>query len=291
MESGAETGEVVPPVGELPGWVVDAAWLEPRLGAPDLRVIQVGGELFHRQMRIPGALLVEYRELVTTTGEGGPLGMMRQPGELRRVFGRLGIGPDTCVVACDVAGGMDASRLVWTLAAMGHRRAALLDGGMWEWAQRRHRWEGGEAPAVAPVEFAGEPDPECLASLELVQRLSRGEHQALLIDTRSPSEYQGDSLFRQGGHIAGAVHRNWIDCIESPQMPRLRERETLERLFTSLGAGDRQGEVVLYCRSAHRASHTWVVMRHLGYERVRLFDGSILLWDAHALPKVTGNDP
>ena len=37
-------------------------------------------------------------------------------------------------------------------------------------------------------------------------------------------------------------------------------------------------EIVTYCRSGVRAAHTYLLLRHLGYPRVRNYDGSWLEW-------------
>jgi thiosulfate/3-mercaptopyruvate sulfurtransferase len=42
-------------------------------------------------------------------------------------------------------------------------------------------------------------------------------------------------------------------------------------------------EVVTYCRSGARAAHTYLVLRHLGFTRVRNYDGSWLEWSARVL--------
>ncbi len=39
-------------------------------------------------------------------------------------------------------------------------------------------------------------------------------------------------------------------------------------------------EIVTYCRSGVRAAHTYWVLRHLGFPRVRNYDGSWLEWQA-----------
>ena len=37
-------------------------------------------------------------------------------------------------------------------------------------------------------------------------------------------------------------------------------------------------EIVTYCRSGMRAAHTYMVLRHAGFPRVRLYDGSWQDW-------------
>ncbi len=41
-------------------------------------------------------------------------------------------------------------------------------------------------------------------------------------------------------------------------------------------------EIVTYCQTGVRAAHTYLLLRHLGFPRVRLYDGSWLHWAQHA---------
>ena len=54
---------------------------------------------------------------------------------MAEVFGRLGIGPDSVVVAYDHVSGLFAARLWWMLRYLGHGQVAVLDGGMDAWKQ------------------------------------------------------------------------------------------------------------------------------------------------------------
>ena len=40
----------------------------------------------------------------------------------------------------------------------------------------------------------------------------------------------------------------------------------------------RDAEIVVYCQTHHRSSHTFMVLRHLGYERVRGYPGAWSDW-------------
>jgi thiosulfate/3-mercaptopyruvate sulfurtransferase len=41
-------------------------------------------------------------------------------------------------------------------------------------------------------------------------------------------------------------------------------------------------EIIVYCHTHHRSAHSYTMLKHLGYERVRAYDGSWSEW---------GNDP
>jgi len=45
---------------------------------------------------------------------------------------------------------------------------------------------------------------------------------------------------------------------------------------------------VLYCNTARRISHTYVVLRHLGFEGVAFYEGSMTEWVAAGREVVEG---
>jgi thiosulfate/3-mercaptopyruvate sulfurtransferase len=61
--------------------------------------------------------------------------------------------------------------------------------------------------------------------------------------------------------------------------------EDLRSEWSALGIEDGK-EIVVYCRSGMRAAHTWVALKHAGFPRVRLYDGSWQEWSAN----MTGTD-
>jgi thiosulfate/3-mercaptopyruvate sulfurtransferase len=46
--------------------------------------------------------------------------------------------------------------------------------------------------------------------------------------------------------------------------------------------------VILYCNTARRISHTYTVLRHLGYETVDFYEGSLTEWERDGRPVETG---
>ncbi|MBF0340396.1 MAG: sulfurtransferase [Magnetococcales bacterium] len=268
---------------------VDGNGLAARLGSGTLRVVQVGGENYHPRMHVPGAALVSYAEF-TTQRDGLP-GMRPEPEQLAPLFGRLGIAVDTPVVAYDLAGGTDAARFAWTLATQGHRGGcALLDGGLPVWVQEQRPVES-SAPVIHPVIFTPGEENSWEVEREDVQGVIAGRSQARLLDTRTRNEYVGLTLRGPRGHLPGALHMDWMEALISRQDPRLQPRESLLARLAALGLKDPQQEVILYCETSHRAAHTWVLLRHLGWRKVRLYDGSMAEWRMYDLPVTAGDSP
>ncbi|MBF0144634.1 MAG: sulfurtransferase [Magnetococcales bacterium] len=261
---------------------VQPEWLASRLKNTDLRIVQLDGEKYYHQFHIPGAVQLSYGKLVTKRNEVP--GVMADPADLAREFGRLGIGNETPVVAYDLTGGLDAARFLWTLATVGHTGfKAVLDGGLPDWHARNRPMESGAVQVLEAV-FQWRLDGRWLVEHEEVLAVAEGRREAILVDTRSAKEYQGMTVRGPRGHIRGAVHFDWTDSLAGPRDLRLKALPEIKGQLAELGISDPGREIILYCETAHRAAHTWLLMLHLGYEKVRLYDGSIAEWRVLDLP-------
>ncbi|HIJ85270.1 MAG TPA: sulfurtransferase [Magnetococcales bacterium] len=257
-------------------------WLEAALGDARLRIVQLDGEKYYQQFHIPGAAQTAYARLVTKRNDIP--GMMADLSDLVPEIERLGIGNATPVVAYDLTGGLDAARFLWTLASSGHTGfKAVLDGGLSAWYSQKRRMESGIA-TYETVAFQGKIDARWLVGHKEVLAISEGKTDALLVDTRSAKEYQGLTIRAPRGHIRGARHYDWTDSLIDPKDMRLKDPGKIKGQLDRIGISDTTQEIVLYCETAHRAAHTWLLLRHLGYEKVRLYDGSIAEWRVLNLP-------
>ncbi|MBF0419957.1 MAG: sulfurtransferase [Magnetococcales bacterium] len=264
---------------------VSPDWLESVLGQENLRIVQLDGEKYYSNFHIPGAVNISYSRIVTKRGDVP--GMLADPEDLALELGRQGIGPTTPVLAYDLTGGLDAARFLWTLVMGGHTGfRAVLDGGLNTWYSQSRPMESG-AVTVAALDFPWRPDSRHLAGYEEVLAIAEGRRDAALLDTRTEKEYLGLTVRAPHGHIAGAAHFDWTDSLVGPKDLRLKNLTEIEERLAGLGIVEKNREVVLYCETAHRASHTWLLLRHLGFENARLYDGSIAEWRVRNLPVTT----
>lgn len=115
----------------------------------------------------------------------------------------------------------------------------------------------------------------------------------VLIDSRPEGEYTGAIPARIGGragHIPGARNLYWEDLLVASENPVLLDFQELQNRFQDVGANAR-AIVVSYCWVGMRASYTYLVAKHLGYD-TRLYDGSWNAWSKDdSLPVVTGLFP
>lgn len=260
-------------IAQAPGLLVTPAWLAARGEDASVRVVDMTTEPEdYAKAHIPGAVYLP----VDDTRIAVPAGGFRLPtaDEGARLLGALGLTPDTTVVIYDDTGGLHASRLFFTLEVFGHRRVALLDGGIPAW-RRAGLPVTREVPKVQPTRYRPAVVADRVVSAEWVRdRLD--DRSVALVDARTPAEYTGADLrAKRGGHIPGAVNVEWRQNLREDLT--FKSVDELRALYTGKGVTPDK-TVVTYCQTHHRAAHTYFVLRLLGYPRVVGYDRSWVEW-------------
>lgn len=180
------------------------------------------------------------------------------------------------MVACDRNGGGRAGRLIWTLDLLGHPHRAWLNGGVTAWAGEGRPLEGVVTPRHSDYR-AELRHPEYRADCAWVLAHLDSPSVAVL-DSRSAPEYRGEDVrAMRGGHIPGAANLDWLETMDRGNHLKLLPDERLRAMLAERGIQPEQ-EVVTHCQTHHRSSHAYVMLRHLGFDRVRGYDGSWSEW-------------
>jgi thiosulfate/3-mercaptopyruvate sulfurtransferase len=268
--------------------IVTPAWLHEHLADPALAVAQIRYELDeddYSDDHIPGARWWYWKTLLWHPTD-------REFATPAQMAARLADGgiDETMTLVLYSGRNHYAMHAYWVLHEMlGHPDVRVLDGG-----KRRWTLEGRpltpEVPAITPRAYR-----PLLAERDDSSRVGRDDVRAhlqrpgrLLIDARTGAEFRGERVkpapgFDHGaecrGHIPGAVNLHGRELLD-PDDFTLKPRDELERMFRAIGAApDQTDEVVVYCRLSHRASSVWFVMtRVLGWDHVRVYDGSWTEW-------------
>lgn len=270
--------------------VVDGAWLAARLHDERVVVVDMCEEdLQYTRFHIPGAVRIGYHELIRPGGRGRP--NVRLPdNELAALLGQRGIARDTHVVIYDDVGGLNAGRLFMELERLGHPRVSVLDGGLVQWILEGRGVDNRPVERQPAVYGQHAVRRNTLASLDEVKRA--GANGVALLDVRSREEYTGDPKQARSGHVPGARWWPWEQAIRMDGGFVWHDAETLRAGLARLGVTDKTQPVILYCRSGHRASQTYLTLRHLGFENVRLHAGSMLEYLLETTAPLTrGNVP
>jgi thiosulfate/3-mercaptopyruvate sulfurtransferase len=263
----------VPAIAQDAPLLVDTAWLHARLGDRGVRIVDMVTEPeAYQKGHVPGAVYLN----VNDARIGVPAGGFRLPTaeEAARLFGALGIQPDSHVVIYDDSGGLHASRLFFTLDVFGHRKMAILDGGIDAW-RRAGLPETRDLPRPARTTYRATARADRVVSAEWVkERLD--DPRLSLVDARTPAEYEGkDVRARRGGHIPGAVNIDWRQNLRPDGT--FKPLDELRAMYTAKGVTPDK-TVVTYCQTHHRAAHTYFVLRLLGYPRLAGYDRSWVEW-------------
>ncbi|MDR0182595.1 sulfurtransferase [Lysobacter arvi] len=265
--------------------LVSAEALAAALGRDDLVVFDTrhslaepeAGEAAHRVAHIPGAF---YAHLDRELSDHRQPHAGRHPWpaleDFTAALGRWGVTPQHQVVVYDAAdGALAAARLWFLLRALGHRRVAVLDGGL-------QRWQSLGLPMESAMPVAT-PAPPYPATFDQSRLLDAAQVQAhldnggVLLDARAAERFRGDvePIDRVAGHVPGAINRPYALSMRDG---RFRPAQELALEFARTLEGRDPRDVVAMCGSGVTACHLLLALEHAGLEGARLFTGSWSGW-------------
>ncbi len=278
------------PAQEAPSVLVSVEWLAEHLEDSTIVLLHVGMPSAQASDEfLPGARFLNYQEIVQV--RDSLIVEMPPIDELIEPFERAGVSNQTLVVLYGSPAHL-AARAYVPLDYLGHgARTAVLDGGLEAWKAAEGRVESAPSFGERGL-FTPAVREDVLVSAEWIEeRLD--DPGIALIDSRPAGEYNGrvpTRIIGRAGHIPGANHLYWEDLLVAPENPVLRDLEDVQLQFLRAGA-DYGMTVVNYCWVGMRASYTYLVAKHLGYD-ARLYDGSWNEWSRNdSLPAVTGLFP
>jgi len=250
--------------------VVTPSWVADRLGDPAVRLVDAREAWEYDGIgHLPGAVNVPFDSF--RSEEAGEAGMLPGAEAFADLLSEAGIENDDHLVAYDDTHGVFAARFLVTAELYGHPREKLhlLDGDFSAW--QREGEVSRELPEFEPSDYRAEYDPTGpLVEMATVEG-ALGVPGTVLVDTREPWEYEE-------GHIPGAVRLDWLELVDQDSRG-LREAEEIRDLLESRGITPDK-RILLYCNTARRISHTYVVLRHLGFSDLAFYEGSLTEWEA-----------
>jgi thiosulfate/3-mercaptopyruvate sulfurtransferase len=254
--------------------LIEPETLEHHLDDDDILVVDLGRAETYRQLHVPGAVFLDYGQIVAM--KRPTMGLLPDDDTLHRVFSAAGISRDTHVVAYDDEGGGKAARLLWTLECAGHERMSLLNGGLHAWANESHAHNNTPVTPVSADYTVERNDAPCADSRYIMQHLE--DENVGLLDVRSAEEFSGLKRFAErGGHIPGAVNMEWTAAMDQQRNLRFRPDAELLHMLADIGITPER-EIITYCQTHHRSAHTYIVLKHLGFPKVRGYHGSWSDW-------------
>jgi len=258
---------------------VDGAWLEKQLSDSKIVIIDMSEEdTQYLRFHLPGAIRLPYDVLVKPR-PSDKVRVRLPDAELINILGRSGIKRDSHVVVYDDLGGLNAARLFWELERIGHPEISVLSGGLVKWILDGRRVVATVMPREAVQYVRGGAGRDNEASLQDV-RTAADKKTIRLLDVRTQEEYVGEPKKPRTGHVPGAQLWPWDTAVDFDHGFVPRDAAAVRQSLEHLGAG-RDQSVILYCRSGHRAAHTYLTMRALGFENVKVYTNSMNEYERH----------
>ncbi len=189
-------------------------------------------------------------------------------------FASRGITMDRPVVIYDSETGERAARGVWLLTVLGHKDVRILDGGSQGWVDAGYELTTETAPPSGGG-LKGERKMDELATRFDVHD-ALDDDNVVIIDTRRETEYLGtEKRARRVGTMPGAVHIFWRDHLDDKGA--LRPADEIRAMYESKGVTPDK-TCIPYCQGGYRSASTWLVLKSLGYKKVRNYMGSWGEW-------------
>ncbi|QUC64708.1 sulfurtransferase [Nitrosopumilus sp. K4] len=241
--------------------------LQQILNDDDLIVVDTRSFKEYSDGHIPGAVNLDLFAFhwIDTTKDG----LENFDRQSQTLLSFLGVTSEKKVVFYDDISGMLAARGVWMLMYLSHQNVSMLDGGIKKWKQENLPIET-KPNGFKPSSFSGKPNPEIISGFEYIQNnLNRVQ----ILDVRSEGEYNGTVIrAAQGGHIPNSINIDWYKNINEDGT--FKNNEDLSKLYDI----PKDSEIITYCQGAYRAANTFLALKKLGYEKVRVYLGSWGEW-------------
>ncbi len=258
-----------------PELLVDTAWLQAHAGDAAVRIVDMRPRGYD-DGHVPNAVWLD-NSLIRKANT--PPDFLPAPAEFEALMARLGIGPDTKVVAYDERGGIYATRLWWILNYYGHANVAVLNGGWTKWTL-----EGRPTSTAVPSVAGGRPF-SVMASITKHATAADvlaaiGKPGVKIVDARTQAEIDGKDFRRikRAGFIESSVPVYWEDTLD-PVTRAFKPAADIVKLFRSRGILPTD-EVISYCQIGMRAAHDLFALALIGHDlgKLRNYYGSWEEW-------------
>lgn len=283
-------------MSETSPFVVSAEWLQERLGAPGLSVVD-GSWYLPAQNRdaraeyeaahIPGAIFFDLDQVVE------PDSALPHTVPSLGIFGQfassMGVDENDTIVVYDGPGFFSAARVWWMFRIMGAHTVYVLDGGFDRWKEEG-RPVTDAVSRIAPGFFEVDCDRKRVVSFdEMCVIVEDGSAQ--IADARSSGRFSGAEpeprASMRSGHMPGAMN---VPASSLSRDGKLLPVDELRAVLESAGL-DLSKPVVTTCGSGVTAAVISLALASVGHDDHRLYDGSWAEWGGRDdTPVATGDD-
>jgi thiosulfate/3-mercaptopyruvate sulfurtransferase len=254
---------------------VDAKWLVSRLENPELVILDARGSIPYSFGHIKNAKPLGLEDVTRVSEEGASL--VIDENEAEKLFSAFGIADSKDIIIYGEASDPSVARIAWTLMYYGHRNVHVLAIGFSKWLQLGYPVTR-DVPKSVVTEASNRFKPKITDSIradaEYIKKRLKDPN-VLFLDARTTQEH-----FQ--ARIPGSILDNWEDGVGyAGEM--LKSKLELEEDFERKGIR-KESEIICFCHAGVRASHKYLQLKQAGYDRVKVYDGSIIDWAKRGYP-------
>jgi len=260
--------------------IVTTDWLAQHANDAALVIVDIRSDKEYSAGHIPNAVHVPMPSWIVE--RDGLLLEVPDDAALCQILGSAGIGKDSKVVVANRADHpyplADTVRVADVLIYAGVRNASVLNGGYDQWVREKRPIS--DAPSRPKlVTYHGKTHKEMFVSkADVKQKMGK----CTLVDARTPDVYFGvvkEPFCTRAGHIPGAT------CWPVPWMWTdegvYKHIDEIKMTATGVMGEDPSKEIIIYCGVGGYAAAAWFVLHEiLGYDNVKIYDGSAQEWTA-----------
>jgi thiosulfate/3-mercaptopyruvate sulfurtransferase len=268
--------------------IVDTDYVVSNKDKPGVVLVDARAASDYKKGLIPGAVVLGEK--------GGAVGLRDVDArilpvqKLEKILGDAGITRENEIIIYGAKGDTGPDVVFWILEYLGAGKAKVYHGGMDDWTKGKHPLTN-EARKLPVAQFTAKVRPEVIATTEFVKKnLQNKEIQFL--DSRTVKESAGEDIRAvRGGYIPAVNHANipyesaWADPeaavklaekkVQDREGMALKDTAGIKELYKKF---DPKKEVVAYCQTGTRSTQTYAVLREMGYQKVRNYDDSWIVW-------------
>lgn len=254
--------------------VITPSQLHDVLADETLLIIDLSATDNYLRGHIPGAIHVDATRLLC--GQGDVPNKIPHADQLSALFSEIGLTAERHVIVYDDQMGPWAGRMIWTLHSIGHQHCSFLNGHLNAWINAGFALQTSVNTATDSG-YSATLNKDYLADISYItHHLEDSDH--IILDVRSAAEYKGDKVInaKRGGHIPGAVNYEWTRALISDQ-GQLRPMDEIQADLAALGI-TKDKTIITHCQTHRRSGLSYVFTKHLGFDKVRCYDGSWFEW-------------
>lgn len=198
--------------------------------------------------------------------------------KLTALFRKSGLSLNDDIIVYDDGGSPFAARAWWLLRYAGFQNAFIAIEGF-EQLKASGVPISTENEIIPPTEVVPVWNETIHAPRSFIEETVAGKTGAILLDARSAERYRGvvEPIDRVAGHIPGALNFDWEQLKLNGSFNLGSEvKDQLEKTVS------KNEDIAVYCGSGVTAAPLYALLKHNGYEHVKLYVGSFSEWISKA---------